>query len=494
MRWRPTAAQLTVLSAAALLFLFCEGKQLAMNDLGIYLAMGREMAEQGGIADVDGFTHTVDGARFLNGTWGSQLLFFHLWRMGGYGALQLLLAFSVCATVVTAALGARRAAKGSDPALGFGALLSAWLVVQNLGLRPQLFSLPLFAGYAALALSCRPSWLTIALSAAIVALWANLHGSFVIAPILSLLVAAGVLWETLPAGANPVRHAIETMKTRSEAFGHSLTAGAALLAGALNPYGIGIYTYVAENSSSPSARGLTEWFPTSIGSPQGIRVVVAAVLIGLAFWRSRRSFAKRDLPALGAFLFLALTAVRHVVWLGMIVPIAVARAFPAREGEEPKRYPAAVGWVAVAIWGAFLAAESPLLHARATTEDAEVRARFTKDTPVDLATWCAGNGVRGKLFNSMEWGSYLAWRLPPEAKLFVDVRIWIYPDPVWNEYLEVSKAVHGWEEILDRHEVEWAILEKRFHWQLLPYIAESPLWEKAYEDDLGLVYRRTTHE
>ena len=78
-----------------------------------------------------------------------------------------------------------------------------------------------------------------------------------------------------------------------------------------------------------------------------------------------------------------------------------------------------------------------------------------------------------------------------EGPVFVDARIWIFPDDVWNEYLQISGAQEGWEDALDRREIRWAVLERRFHWfQLVPAMNASSRWEKVYEDETGLIFRR----
>ena len=479
------ASHLALMSAAALLFMFCEGKELAMNDLAIYLAQGREMEAIGGLADVDRYTHTVGGMKFLNGTWGSQVVFWALWKAGSVDALQMLLASAVCSTILIVAWGAKKAS-GNPNALGLGGLLCAWLVVQNLGLRPQLFSLPMFAAYAAIALSLRPTWKTMLASAAIVAVWTNLHGSFILAPILSACIAVGVFWET---------------RSIQAARGHAITSAIAFAAALVNPYGFAIYQYVAENSRSPAGRGLTEWAPTSLSEPAGIRLAVAAAIVTVVFALHRRLPARRDIPALLAFTFLALTAFRHVVWLGMLLPIMATRVFPPEttakesgatpaDAASPSGVNPFFGLGAIVFWLAAVLYQMPLLRPDARTGDELIAARFTPSTPVRIAAWAADHGVTGKLFNSMEWGGYFAYRLPPEAKLFVDVRIWIYPQAIWDDMLRISEAEHGWEEILDRHQVDYAILDRRFHHSLLPYMTASDRWEQIYSDELGLIFKR----
>jgi len=453
------------------------------------------MAEQGGFADVDAFTHTVDGEPFLNGTWASQRLFYELWRIGGWGALQLTLACAVCGTVLLTAWGARRAGRSTAVA-GFGAMLSVLLVVQNLGMRPQLFALPLFAAYATMAMTMRPTLVTGAVSAAMTVVWANLHGSFAIAPVLSVCVAAGAAWEDASPERSPREWARAVVRSllHGEGRAHLLTAGAVAAAACINPYGVSIWIYVALNTSSPAARGLSEWQRTTITDACGVRLLLGVIAIGLAVALRRRLPSRRDVPAMLAFVFLALTAIRHVVWTGMVLPIAFARLLsptPALAQAPPERRLNPVfAIVFFGFWISILVGMSPWVKVRGVSGDAEVAARFTPDTPVALTAWAEANGVKGPLFNSMEWGGWLVWRLPATTA-FVDARIWIFPDDVWNEYLQISGARGDWEDALDRRQIEWAILERRFHWhELAPAMKASGRWELLYEDEDGLVFRR----
>ena len=455
---------------------------------------------EGGFADVDRYTHTVDGTSFLNGTWGTQRLFYLSWLLGGYGSLQLLLASAVCGSVLLTGWGARRAGR-TAPVAAFGALMAVWLVVQNLGLRPQLFALPLFAAYATLAMTFRPTWRTGAVSCVMVAVWANLHGSFAIAPILSLCVAAGHAWEALDEANGAIGEkagAAMASLTGGEARAHVLTALATAVAACVNPYGTRIWLYVAENTSSPSSRGLYEWSRTTITDACGVRLFVAVLVLGVLVARRKKLPARRDVPAMIAFTGLALTAIRHVVWTGMVLPIGLARLLapaqaPVQEQDAApqgdRRVHPALAVLFAVFWVFLLVKQSPWMKVR-ETGDAEVEARFSRETPAKLAAWAAENGVRGPLFNSMEWGGYLVWRLP-ETQVFVDARIWIFPDDVWNEYLGISGAAEGWEDALDRRGIQWAILEKRFHGgDLLDAIEASPRWERVYDDEVGAIYRR----
>ena len=56
----------------------------------------------------------------------------------------------------------------------------------------------------------------------------------------------------------------------------------------------------------------------------------------------------------------------------------------------------------------------------------------------------------GNIFSHFEWGEYLAWSATPRYKVFMDGRIEVYPDDVWQKYMAVTFAKRDWEQILRR--------------------------------------------
>ena len=61
---------------------------------------------------------------------------------------------------------------------------------------------------------------------------------------------------------------------------------------------------------------------------------------------------------------------------------------------------------------------------------------------------------------------------------------------VWNDYLSVSRGHANWQKTLDRYGVKTLVLNKEFHDDLIPLVAQDATWRKVYEDKAGIVYTR----
>jgi len=496
---RPTVPDVVLAVSAALLAASSLKNPLRMQDLGIYLVQAESMLREGSLGNVDRWTHTVADSTYVNLTWLAQLAFWAVHRVAGFAGLQTLIAIAAVSTVVITGLAARRVSARSG-ARAMAGPVCALLIAQNLAMWPELFALPLFAAYAALALTVKPRLSTIAASFVIVALWTNLHGSFPIAPILSGLVALGFALEAaLKARSRPGLAAAAALADRERGLLHLATAAAAFAGTLLNPWGIGAWIYVLENAGNSHDWGISEWRATALTDSAGARLAVAWILFWFESRIARRPAHARDVPALLGFTFLALYGLRYVCWIGMILPIALARLFAPPEGvKAPERAPderELPGFASAAVFvvlAALLVAASPQMRARgAPDEDAKVAAIFHHDANVPLARWAEKAGVRGNVYNPMEWGSWLSWRLGGQGvKTFLDIRLWIFPENVWRDYVLILTAQAGWEDRLAARGVEWLFLSREHHDKLIPYVERSPGWERAYVDRHAVVYRK----
>src|SRR5262249_57203428 len=50
-----------------------------------------------------------------------------------------------------------------------------------------------------------------------------------------------------------------------------------------------------------------------------------------------------------------------------------------------------------------------------------------------------------RLYNAMDWGGYLAWRLAPRQRIFVDGRFQLYPPELYKDYFRIAAAEPGWD-------------------------------------------------
>jgi hypothetical protein len=223
----------------------------------------------------------------------------------------------------------------------------------------------------------------------LVALWANLHGAFLVGLLFFALVVVG--------GAIDAR-----LGRRPESFGRRfLLLGVALPAVLVTPLTLGIFDYLGALSGNPLLPRLTfEWDPT-VEHP--LLLLVAAAFAGFAVHVFRSAPAPRPLEPLlvaAAFSALAVTATRHLLWLGPLAFYLVRRAGRPGEIAVSRRWslPALAGSVVLLVVWALAVGPPPNEPKLAS----------------DLADHVAADPVGGRLAAPAGTGSYLLWRAPSQ--------------------------------------------------------------------------------
>ena len=157
-------------------------------DLAYQVRAGQLMLTGGEILRSDVFTFTVTGEPWLNQQWFAQLLFAGVYRVGGWDLLAAAYAGLMAAAFGLLFLACRRA----GAALQVAALLTIagfWVARQNLSFRPQLLGVALFALTLWILASRNERPRVLFLLPGITLLWANVHGSFVLVPLV-----VGLTW------------------------------------------------------------------------------------------------------------------------------------------------------------------------------------------------------------------------------------------------------------------------------------------------------------
>lgn len=461
---RSSAAPLLLMSVPLIALLHATTQPVATNDLYIYLAMGRWMAEHGAMLDVERFTFLAEGTPFINGTWGWSLLSYALHQLGGLGALALANGLAVAAAVAwIAAAALRGGARSSHAAIGS---LYAWmLMLQNVSVRGQTLAYPLFAALLWLcAAPIRPG-LALLGGVAIGALWAPLHGSFVAGGLAALALALG-----RASRAEPWRPA-------------ALTALGVGVGACLGPFGPEIFRYVLENSALPSDRAFTEWCAPSPESFEGARFFAAVGLwLGLRGLERGRARAGEGLT-LVLFGLLACTGLRFIAWFGLATaPLLALRlsALPATPGGLPR------AWVRGALLGL-------LLLWTALLREAWIRwtPQLTPDTPVAAVEAVRRDAPSGRVLVQPEYGGYVTWCLWPNFLISSDVRTWVFSDEAWGVYIALRDGPPDWEDRLDALGVTHLVLRPGMHGEALLRLAESaPGWRVLPSDGEAVALRR----
>lgn len=422
--WATLAILLPVLAALV--------ANLASVDLAYQLRAGGEILDGHGIPTQDTWTFTVPGQPWLDQQWGAQVILAAVHRVAGWTGLVVLRAVLVGCLfgLVYAACRAR----GADVRRAAWLAIAAFIVsAVALGLRPQLFGMVLLALTLAIVALRRRRPGLVWLIPPLVAVWANVHGSFFLAPLV-----VGLAW-------------LEDRQDRiPRADRLLLVGGAAALAALVNPFGPQVWAYAVGLSTNPEVtRRITEWQPTTIRNVPGMLFFGSAALVATFLARRRGAAGWPTLLGLLAFFAVGVYAIRGVAWwpLGaawLIAPL-LARAEPPRHDRPGSAR------LNLAVVGALVAVAIALLPVwRPTDPDLRAPAGVVGNGPPGITTALRDLARPGdRLLNPQPWGSWFEFALP-DLPVAIDSRIEVFPAAVWDDLETVTDGRPGWEEVLRR--------------------------------------------
>jgi len=453
------------------------------NDVWLQIKVGELIAQTGHIPDTLLFPYTeIAEAPFHAHEWLASLFFYGVAHAFGEAALPVLLALlSVAVALLLACLAYTRNGGRLDWAL-LCALAGLWGENYRHWLRPELLGMLLLLGYwlaAQHALHKRSSR-SLALAWALTALWANCHGSFVLAPILAGVYCVGAcaqgLWQR--------RTQQDALAAQSWALARS--AGWLLLgtaaASLLNPFGWQLHAFVLQFSTADYVRQyVPEWYSTlGLGAATGrgfwigMALGLATLLRLLADTLARRRCVTEWLVFL-AFTALGAYSVRFLVYFGVVAVFVFSRQRTA----QPQR--STVLGYSLATAAAALSFALAFQFGNAYEATPLVPPPSAKFTP-GLVDALADTRLHGNVLNSLELGSELVYRAYPRLRPSLDSRI----DSYGLDYILYQRALLTqdalFKEHIARYDVRYILLDSvRFG-----IFSQLPSWRNG---DWQILYR-----
>ena len=287
-----------------------------------HLAIGQSITATGSIPTIEPFSWLTAGDQFVAHSWLWDVLMIGAWRAGGASGTSLLVLPVTVAVVwlVWRLTGPLVGTSPSLPPLGRAVLVLLAVIVtlpvwapraQMLDVAFALATVLVLSGY--LHGGARLGLLALPLLGV---LWANLHGSAILA--LPACVAIAVVARPVGArwGAWPSR----------PAWPLAAAGLGGVAATVLNPYGAGLLLYPFDRDvASAFSPAIVEWRSPDFGAPELLpfRLLLAAVLL-VVLWSPARARDPFLLLATAAWTFAALGAVRFLAIAGPLLVVALA--------------------------------------------------------------------------------------------------------------------------------------------------------------------------
>jgi hypothetical protein len=261
-------------------------------------------------------TTMTHGHVLVDQQWLAQLLVYGFARIGGLAWLAVGFVLVPIVSLAGATVAARRI--GGHPRMVLLFLAVAWwFTFTLLQMRPEVLVLPLFIALLyLLATDSRHSTPRVYICLPLLVLWANIHGSVILAACLVSARGVTLAWER----RHELTHATNWIRPLVLIVGAPISV-------LVTPYGLNTVSYYRETMVSPVLREyVSEWRPITHTPAMALPffVMVALTLYSLRRYPNGATLWER--LALLVLAVSAFTAVRNAVWFGVGILVLLPAA------------------------------------------------------------------------------------------------------------------------------------------------------------------------
>jgi len=469
--------------------------RLCDPDLWGHLRFGQEMLSSGHIAWRDPYSYSASGHLWLNHEWLTELIMGALYNHLNVFGLKLMKLG--CTALVIFFIAAAESEAGAPTLIQFAILLiAAVTIAPQVQFRPQVFTFALLS--ALIYLLARETygrgarlWLAIPM----LALWANLHGGFIIGiATLATYTAASI--------AQNIYKDIYDRRRAERALRLGAITALAILATLATPYGIGTWRSVLHALFNPYTHIVViDWQPllSSLVKNSGsvairafyLALAVALMAAMLVSFILTPSWDDLPLVIVAAVMSMAaFLAVRNITVaviaicapLAHHLPLALERRWPAIRDDPGASRPASrANQVILAILALLIFWRGNFFSNRLTSVD---------PYPVSASAFMKDHGIKGNVLGLFGWGEYLIWHLAPDSKVFMDGRYdTVYPKDVVKDFLLFNFDQSGAEAAIDKYPTDYVLIapdtgarklmDSRKDWTLVYSDAAARLYARA---------------
>lgn len=451
-------------------------------DLGWHLKNGELILQTKSVLQKDPFSHTLPGFDFVNHSWLTDVLLSSIYsHLGLVGiavfsslllSLTLLILFAVFQASVFSSLSL------------FSVL---WLLIKEdyRGFHAQFMTL--FFLSLLFALFCRkPRVLPVGLPF-IFLLWANFHGGAPIGLVVLFVLVGGKLFCLSKS----------KIETRTVIF-YLFVLCLCLLAVFCNPAGIrywqNFYIHLTDNVQKEY---IVEWRNLSLDNLTGVTFLIFSLITFFGwlifffknpanfflsiFFIFSAFFVRRNLPLFA--LFFVFSALE--LWRSLSIKVFF--------------HPTAKKILPFLVLLPILIFTFPKIkrEVKISSDLTQYCSRVPTFCPAEAAQFLSQTEIKGKMFNLYSWGGFLIWQAP-KYKVFVDGRMatWkkedVYP---FYDHEMVIRLNPGWEEILEKYDISWAIIPANPYliggtWYDLSSALWQKGWQEIYRDNIASVLKK----
>ena len=461
--------------AGAYLFVLITGDMLLQDSDSFWqIGIGQWIIDHAAVPYADFYSFTRAGQSWISNAWLSQVLFAAAYAHHGWAGVVVLASLAVAAAL---AIFVHLLELHVEPAhrvlLAMLALALSW---HHLLARPHLLALPVMVAWTgglimAVDRHAPPPWRRLPL----IALWANLHGGFV----LGLALIAPIALEAVWCATRAERIAI--------ALRWTMFAAASVAASCCTPYGWNTLLAAARILDLGAVLSVvSEWQPANFSS-FGLFEASLLGLLGFALYRG----IVLSPPRIALLLLLtqmALSHVRSIEAFAFLMPLALAK--PCAEHWAPHSQSTdgpREGTLFPAMSLLAMLALAAGLFASTAAYTSHHDFLFTRtQTPGPAVDALRQHGAK-RVFNAYEFGGYLISRGIPT---FIDGRAELYGEKYVLNYFDAVSArdLDRLTALLHENQIDATLLPP--HAPAAQLLDRMRGWTRLYTDEIAVVHVR----
>ena len=459
--------------AIVLIMVLVGGRHGVFGDPGTpwHLRLGREIIASGAVPRHDALTETRQGVDWVDQSWGFDVLLALVVDGWGDSAVLALTAVGLAALYASMARGLIRDG-ASAPAAIVAAIVATAIGSIHFLARPHLFTFGLaYLTFRACRRQHERGGRAVFLVPLYTAILANLHGGFVILP---LIAATAGLGHAISGPWDPARRR-EVIKFAAA----TVLSGLAALA---NPYGIGLYRHVANLLVSSGVTGLiAEYQPAPFGKPEAeVLEWVLLAMIGLPAVSSRR-IDRYQLVHVLVWLHLALSTIRNAPFFAMAAAPALATlidGLPISIRGSWKRDGRASIWPALEVAALMVVVACGV----------RLGGYDPKRWPLEAMSTLDRQPASARLFHEQDWGGLIEAATCPVRRAYLDDRFELFGKDAIVEYVDALTGGPVWDAVRDRDRIDlvWLRPDRGLAKRLL----KETEWSVQHRDDVSILFRR----
>lgn len=112
--------------------------------------------------------------------------------------------------------------------------------------------------------------------------------------------------------------------------------------------------------------------------------------------------------------------------------------------------------------------------------------------PVAAVEFLKKEHIQGNMYNEYNFGTYIIFSAYPQYRVFIDGRAEMYGTERLRDYYRIRRLEPGWEKILEKYDVNFAIIN---HYSTLSqFLLNNNKWRLIYSDQVADIFVRSISE